>query len=100
MYDISINNAGSIDTYLGTGYASADWVDTTDGNNNGTPNNLLRINNATIAVDATQTTAGNQPRIVSNGVLVTENNIPAISFDGVDDRLYVTGYLAQLSQQL
>jgi len=37
--------------------------------------------------DATQTTASEQPRIVTAGVLVTENGRPALGFDGVDDFL-------------
>jgi len=35
--------------------------------------------------NATQSTAANQPKIVSGGSLVTENGKPAIDFDGVDD---------------
>lgn len=38
--------------------------------------------------DATQTTASNQPKIVSAGSLVTENGKPAVDFDGVDDGLF------------
>jgi hypothetical protein len=34
---------------------------------------------------ATQTTTGSQPLIVSSGSLVTDNNKPALDFDGVDD---------------
>ena len=34
---------------------------------------------------ATQSTAANQPKIVSGGSLVTENGKPAIDFDGVND---------------
>ena len=37
--------------------------------------------------DATQTTAGYQPKIVSSGVVVTEEGKPAIQFDGSDDFL-------------
>lgn len=37
--------------------------------------------------DATQTTAANQPKIVSAGSLVEENGKPAIEFDGVTDTL-------------
>lgn len=37
--------------------------------------------------DATQTTAGSQPKLVSSGVVVTEGGKPALSFDGVNDRL-------------
>jgi hypothetical protein len=37
--------------------------------------------------NATQTTAGNQPRLLVNGVLQTEGGKPAILFDGVDDSL-------------
>jgi hypothetical protein len=36
---------------------------------------------------ATQGTAANQPQIVSNGVIETQNGRPAVVFDGVDDRL-------------
>jgi hypothetical protein len=35
--------------------------------------------------DATQTTAGYQPKIVSSGVVITEAGKPAILFDGSDD---------------
>ena len=37
--------------------------------------------------DATQTTAGYQPKIVSSGVLILEEGKPAIQFDGIDDSL-------------
>jgi len=37
--------------------------------------------------DATQSTAADQPKIVSGGSLVTENGKPAVDFDGVDDFL-------------
>ena len=37
--------------------------------------------------DATQATAGYQPKIVDNGSVVTEGGKPAIEFDGVDDHL-------------
>lgn len=37
--------------------------------------------------DATQSTASAQPLIVEAGVLVEENGLPAIKFDGVDDDL-------------
>jgi hypothetical protein len=39
------------------------------------------------ALNLTQTTAANQPQIVSSGVLVTQNSKPAIYFDGVNDVL-------------
>ena len=39
------------------------------------------------ARNATQTTASNQPRIVSNGVVESQNGRPAVVFDGVNDRL-------------
>jgi len=35
--------------------------------------------------DAQQTTSSAQPKIVDAGALVTENGLPAIQFDGVDD---------------
>jgi hypothetical protein len=37
--------------------------------------------------DATQTTAINQPQIVSSGSVITENGKPSIQFDGSDDSL-------------
>jgi hypothetical protein len=39
------------------------------------------------ARDATQTTAANQPQIVSSGSVITENGKPAVQFDGVNDNL-------------
>ena len=40
--------------------------------------------------NATQSTAANQPKIVSGGSLVTENGKPALDFDGVNDDLTFT----------
>jgi hypothetical protein len=37
--------------------------------------------------NATQTTAGNQPQIVSSGSVVQDNGRPSILFDGIDDTL-------------
>jgi hypothetical protein len=37
--------------------------------------------------NATQTTAGNQPQIVSSGSVITENGNPSVKFDGTDDNL-------------
>lgn len=53
----------------GTGYVSI-WYDQSG---NGT--------------NATQATAGSQPTIVTNGVVNTVNNRPAVLYDGVDDTL-------------
>lgn len=39
--------------------------------------------------DASQSTATAQPKIVSSGVLVLENGLPAIDFDGTDDYLSI-----------
>lgn len=47
--------------------------------------------------DATQTTAAYQPKIVSSGVVITEEGKPAIQFDGSDDRLAANGLAAQFS---
>ena len=41
--------------------------------------------------DATQTTAGYQPKIVSSGVLILEEGKPAIQFDGSDDGMAYSG---------
>ena len=40
-------------------------------------------------LNATQTTAGNQPQIVSSGSVVLENGKPSVRFDGSDDVLSV-----------
>jgi len=42
--------------------------------------------------DATQTTAGYQPKIVSSGVVILEEGKPALRFDGSDDYLDAVGY--------
>jgi len=47
--------------------------------------------------DATQTTAGYQPKIVSSGVVIMEEGKPAIQFDGSDDRLSADGVAAIVS---
>lgn len=39
--------------------------------------------------DASQSTATAQPKIVSSGVLVLENGLPAMDFDGTNDRLSI-----------
>ena len=41
--------------------------------------------------DATQTTAGSQPQIVSSGSVITENGKPAAQFDGSDDYILASG---------
>jgi hypothetical protein len=40
--------------------------------------------------DSTQTTSASQPKIVDDGVLVTENGKPALDFDGSNDHLVST----------
>ena len=45
----------------------------------------------------TQTTPGNQPKIVSAGTVITQNSKPAISFDGIDDFLSVSNAVVQNS---
>jgi hypothetical protein len=44
------------------------------------------------ARNATQTTAGNQPQIVSSGALLTVNSKTCMSFDGINDRLNITSF--------
>jgi hypothetical protein len=46
------------------------------------------------SVDAAQTTAANQPKIVSSGSVITEGGKPAISFDGSDDYLALSSTLS------
>ena len=38
-----------------------------------------------------QTTAANQPQIVSGGAVINLNSLPTMDFDGVNDRLAITG---------
>lgn len=40
--------------------------------------------------DATQATAGGQPKIVNSGSLVTEDGLPVLQFDALDDELDLT----------
>ena len=42
--------------------------------------------------DATQATAGSQPKIVDGGSLVTEGSLPTIDFDGTDDFFAASGF--------
>jgi hypothetical protein len=42
-------------------------------------------------VNATQTTAANQPQIVSSGSVITENSKPTLQFDGTNDTLSFSG---------
>lgn len=43
--------------------------------------------------NATQTTASNQPQIVSGGSVITENGEPSLSFDGTNDYLFTGSVL-------
>lgn len=43
--------------------------------------------------DATQTTAANQPQIVSSGSVILENGKPSVQFDGINDYLYTGNVL-------
>lgn len=45
--------------------------------------------------DVTQSTAGNQPKIVSSGTVITEGSKPAIDFDGVNDGLLTSANIVQ-----
>jgi hypothetical protein len=44
------------------------------------------------ANDATQTTAANQPQIVSSGSVITENTRPTLQFDGSNDAMFNTAF--------
>jgi hypothetical protein len=50
--------------------------------------------------NATQTTAGSQPRIVNNGVVEAINGKPEIRFDGVDDYLAAASPLIDTTHSL
>jgi hypothetical protein len=43
------------------------------------------------AKDSVQTTASNQPQIVSSGSVITKNGKPAVQFDGINDLLIYNG---------
>jgi len=70
--EANINNYYSIYTNTNNGYVTT-WYDQS-GNSN----------------DAEQTTAANQPQIVSSGSVITENGNPTIDFDGSDDTMVAT----------
>jgi hypothetical protein len=77
--DIGFNSAGNLDTtallaFTGTGALDNGFVNTWyDQSGNGQ--------------NATQTTALNQPQIVSGGSVITDNVKPAMTFDGINDSL-------------
>lgn len=62
---------------------NAAWTSTRDGNGFVT----TWYDQSGNARNATQATAANQPMVVSAGVVVTQNNKPALSFDGSNDVL-------------
>jgi len=70
--EANINNYYSIYTNTNNGYVTT-WYDQS-GNSN----------------DATQTTATDQPQIVSGGSVILENGKPALDFDGSDDYMVAT----------
>lgn len=88
--EISVTSGSSNATNLGEFVAAAGYSD---------PDSLGSGQNAFVRTwydqsgngnDATQTTAANQPQIVSSGSVITENGKPSLSFDGTDDGLTLT----------
>jgi hypothetical protein len=81
--DIGFTSTGELDTaallaFTGTGALDNGFITTWyDQSGNG--------------YDAIQTTAINQPQIVSNGSVITENGKAALRFDGINDTLRMTG---------
>jgi hypothetical protein len=81
--DIGFTSTGALDTvallaFTGTGALNNGFVTTWyDQSGNGR--------------NATQTTALNQPQIVSSGSVILENAKPCLKFDGSDDTLRMTG---------
>lgn len=77
--DIGFSALGGLDTsalttFCGSGNGFiATWYDQSGNGNN-----------------ATQTTAANQPQIVSSGNLILVNNLPSLQFDGTNDTLIST----------
>jgi hypothetical protein len=87
--DIGFTSTGALDTaallaFTGTGALDngfvTKWYDQSGNANN-----------------ATQSTALNQPQIVSSGSVILENGNPSIQFDGSNDRFLTDDYIAQLS---
>jgi hypothetical protein len=72
--DIAFNNSGNLDTTT---------LSTFVGANNGFV--VTWYDQSGNGYNATQSTAGNQPQIVSSGNLITENGKITISFDGTSD---------------
>jgi len=81
--DIGFTSTGELDTaallaFTGTGALDNGFITTWyDQSGNG--------------YDAIQTTAINQPQIVSNGSVITENGKAALRFDGINDNLQYSG---------
>lgn len=87
--------------WFNTGNTDADWVDqigSNDGTVNGNPARLSTIDYTTIARDATQSTLGDQPKIVNSGALVTDGNgNVSTTWDGAGDDLDVLAGFAGLT---
>jgi len=73
---------GTLATWVGSGNDGfiATWYDQSSNSEN-----------------ATQTTASQQPKIVSSGTVVLENSKPAIDFDGSDDELVLANAILSTS---
>jgi hypothetical protein len=90
VMDIGFDSSGELDTaallaFTGTGALDNGFVTTWyDQSGNGN--------------DATQTTALNQPQIVSSGSIINVNSKPSLSFDGVNDALFNSTLTASSTQ--
>jgi len=80
IFDVNIDDVASYNGYGNTNEAWEDQIGSNNGTVNGNPKRLSSIDYSTISNDAIQTTAGEQPLIVENGALITENGKPAIKF--------------------
>lgn len=83
---MSVSDDDVVSYWKGYGNQNSNWEDqvgSNDGTVNGSPENAYKVieeDTYRLPNDAIQTTASNQPTIVSNGALITKDGEPAIQF--------------------
>lgn len=106
-YDMAVGTS----EYIGDGAANSNWLDQVNSNDGSVLGGAVAFTGQGFdgfvttwydqsgnGNDATQTTAANQPRIVTNGSVVTEGTKPAIDFDGANYFLKTATLIGSLSQ--
>ena len=97
IYDVSISDGTNvISSYEGYGITNSSWEDKV-GDNNGTVNGSpiawyknINTGNYALPKDAIQTTTSNQPTLVSNGTLNTENSKEMSDYNGTTNYMRIS----------